>query len=71
MSQRRNILKRCFDLGVRPWAMNKGKRLYNLYLGSPQLRIPIIKMTEREVQQYAAWKNEREAREAEERRAVD
>ena len=66
MSQRRNILKRCFDLGVRPWTMGK-----NLYVGSPQLRIPIIKMFQQEVEEYADWKKEREAREAEERRSVD
>jgi hypothetical protein len=63
MSQRKTILKRCFDLGVRPWAMGK-----NLYLGSPQLRIPIIKLWTSEVEQYAEWKKEREA---EERRSVD
>lgn len=66
MSQRETILKRCFDLGVLPWGMGK-----NLYLGSPQLRIPIIKLRTSEVEQYANWKKEREAREAEERRSVD
>ncbi|NQY62026.1 MAG: hypothetical protein HRT49_18765 [Cognatishimia sp.] len=59
MNQRQNILKRCFDLGVRPWVMGK-----NLYVGSPQLRIPIIKMLNNEVEQYANWKKEREAEEA-------
>lgn len=60
MNQRESILNRCFDMGVKPWAMGG-----SLYLGSPQLRIPIIKLGEAEIKLYAKKKRKREAEEAE------